>query len=419
MLIRRLRRLSIPLIAVLAVAGPVYWAFPDGLPFWRATGIVLGWVGWGLLLASLLLMIREAPLAEWLGGLERMYRWHHRLGLLAYGALLAHPLALSLDGERESPARAWAALSPWQLGWSEQLGWLALLLMMVGLAFALSRQLPYARWRWLHHLLSLAMLAAFLHLLLLGLDEVALATPLFAIGLIVWRVIRGDQGLAARPYLVTSVEKIGAGVVEVALRPLGDGCALKPGQFVLAAFLDGPNFRGCGEFHPFTASAIGPGGRFSLTIKALGDCTWRMQSLESGVAARVQGPFGTFMAEPPVLPQFWLAGGIGITPFMARLRQGDLTQPVQLLYLHRNAQDAAYVDELQALAASQPAFSTNVVASGDVAADLSSLIPPAAELHDRDCSLCGPPGLVAAAVAVLCRRGVPSGHIHFESFEFR
>ena len=413
------RRLSIPLISAILVGAPVYWAFPDGLPFWRATGIVLGWVGWGLLLASLLLMIREAPLAHWLGGLERMYRWHHRLGMLAYAALLAHPLALSLDDWQESPGQAWAMLSPLQQGWPEWSGWLALLLMMSGLACALARRMPYARWRWLHHLLSLAMLAAFFHLLLLGLDEIALATPLAAIGLIVWRVVRDDQGLAARPYLVASVERVDESAVEVALRPLGDACALKPGQFVLAAFFEGPSFRGCGEFHPFTASAIGADGRFSLTIKALGDCTRHLQWLESGVAARVQGPFGAFMAESGDSPQFWLAGGIGITPFMARLRQGGLTQQVHLLYLHRDARDSAYTEELQRLAAAEPALSVEIVACGEKAANLEALMPAESELLGRQCSLCGPPGLVAAAVAILLGRGVPSGHIHFESFEFR
>ena len=55
-------------------------------------GIVIGWVGCGLLLVSLLLMLREPRLARWLGGLERMYRWHHRTGVVAYVLLLVHPL---------------------------------------------------------------------------------------------------------------------------------------------------------------------------------------------------------------------------------------------------------------------------------------------------------------------------------------
>lgn len=414
----RWRRLSIPLIALLLVVAPVYWAWPEGLPPWRSTAIVSGWVGWGLLLASLLLMIREAWLAERLGGLERMYAWHHRLGLLAYLALLVHPLALAVDAWRESPARAWAALSPAQQGWAGWLGWAALLALMAGLAAALARQLPYRRWRWLHQLLSAAVLLGLAHLLWLGLDAPALWAPLLALALIGWRLLRADRGWAARPYRVSGVVPAARGMVEVALQPLGQALALQPGQFVLAAFFDGPGFRGCGEFHPFTVSEIGPAGRFSLGIKALGDCTGHLQGVESGVAVRVQGPFGHFLARADG-PQFWLAGGVGITPFMARLRAGPLNQAVRLLHLHRDAGDAAYADELPALAAQQPRLTLATVACGDGQPDLAPLLPPAEQLAGCDCYLCGPPGMVAAAVDILRARRVAPDRLHFESFEFR
>ena len=96
------RWLSIPLLVLAATAGPVYWAFPEGLSAARSLGIVLGWAGCGLLLASLLLMLRETWLSRWLGGLERMYQWHHHVGMAAYVLLLAHPLVLAAD--------AWPAL---------------------------------------------------------------------------------------------------------------------------------------------------------------------------------------------------------------------------------------------------------------------------------------------------------------------
>ena len=116
-----LRTLSIPLLTAVLLGIPVIWAFPAELPAWRSLGIVLGWAGCGLLLASLLLMLRETWLAERLGGLERMYAWHHVLGTLAYVVLLAHPLALAADNLAASPAMAWALLSPWAQGWPR--GW--------------------------------------------------------------------------------------------------------------------------------------------------------------------------------------------------------------------------------------------------------------------------------------------------------
>ncbi len=61
-----LRWLSIPLLVLASTAGPGYWAFPDGLSPARSLGIALGWAGCGLLLASLLLMLRETWLSRWL-----------------------------------------------------------------------------------------------------------------------------------------------------------------------------------------------------------------------------------------------------------------------------------------------------------------------------------------------------------------
>ena len=139
------RPLAIPLISATLVGLTIFWALPENLGFWRSLAIVSGWAGCGLLAASLLLMIREAKLAAWLGGLESMYRWHHRLGVSAYLILLIHPLALAASGWAESPALAWAMLAPWQQSWPVWLGWAALLCLMTGLALALSPAMPYAR----------------------------------------------------------------------------------------------------------------------------------------------------------------------------------------------------------------------------------------------------------------------------------
>ena len=412
-------RLSIPLITALLVGAPVFWAFPDELSGWRSFAIVAGWIGCGLLLASLLLMVREPWLASRLGGLERMYVWHHRLGMAAYLVLLSHPLALAADGWEEQAAYAWAELSPGQQGWPGWLGWAALIAMMGGMAAALAPRLPYPAWRGLHGLLAAAVVLAFAHLLLLGLDYLLLWTPLLAMTFLLWRALRADYGLAARPYVVSQVHRLAPDMVEVSLTPLAQSISARPGQFVLAAFLDGPQFRGCREFHPFTISDLAADGGLSLGIKALGDCTRHFQTVERGVAARLQGPFGTFLANRPGGPSLWIAGGIGITPFLAVLRTMALHQPVRLIYLHRSSRDAAYLDELQALAEAQPYLSLAAVANADGMPDLPAVLPAAADLVGVDCYLCGPPGLLMAAVALLQTRGVAPHRLHCERFDFR
>jgi len=415
----RPRSLAIPLISTTLVGLTVFWAFPENLGFWRSVAIVAGWAGSGLLAASLLLMIREAKLATWLGGLESMYRWHHRLGVWAYLALLVHPLALAAAGWSEAPALAWAMLAPWRQGWPVWLGWAALLCLMAGLAAALSPAMPYARWRGLHNLLGLAIVLALGHLLLLGLDYLLLWSPLLALAFILWRFLRADFGLAAQPHVVARVTHPAPEVVEVRLRPLARPLAARPGQFVLTAFLDGPGFHGCGEYHPYTVSAVAPDGEIALGIKALGDCTRHLQAVVPGVAVRIEGPFGDFLNERPAGPELWLAGGIGITPFLGVLRSGTLPHPVRLIYLHRNEHDAAFRDEIATLAKAEPRLALKVVACGDQLPDLAALLPAAPELAGHECYLCGPPSLLAAAVRILQQRGVNPAHIHFEHFDFR
>ncbi|HEU4344279.1 MAG TPA: ferric reductase-like transmembrane domain-containing protein [Candidatus Binatia bacterium] len=414
-----LRLLSIPALTAVFVAVPVLWALPEGLTFWRTLAIVLGWGGCGLLLASLLLILRETALAHSLGGLERMYRWHHFVGVGAYLLLLAHPLALAADAWQESPHLAWQLLSPVSQGWPVWLGWISLLFLMSGLAVTFSAKVPYRTWRWLHGVLSIGVLFGMLHLVLLGISEAVIAAVLLAVLLLAWRVIRVDLGTAARPFVVQSVDRIADAVVEIALRPLSAPVASAAGQFVLVAFFDGAAFRGCREYHPFTVSSIQPDGQISIGVKSLGDCTQMIQSVEVGVAARVQGPFGVFLAERPPGPELWVAGGIGITPFIALLRESSPRWPTTLLYLYRRETDAAFLNELRTLAAAAPLLSLKAIATGGDVPDLPSMLPDSTTLAGWHCYLCGPPALITGVRQVLVERGVKTDHIHFERFDFR
>lgn len=414
-----LRLMSIPLLVASCTLGLVLWAFPDGLPALRMLGIALGWAGSGLLLAGLLLMLRETWLARGFGGLERMYRWHHRVGMAAYVLLLAHPLVLAAAALRESHRAAWQTLSPSSQGWPVWTGWLSLLCLMLGLAATFAPRIPYRTWRRLHAGLGVGVLLGLAHLVLLGIDEPVLPILTLAALLLAWRAIRVDLGAAAHPYVVQSVQRVTGEMVEIGLSPLAAPVAVQAGQFVLVAFFAGAKFRGCGEFHPFTVSAVGSGGQLRVGVKALGDCTRRIQSIEPGVMARVQGGFGEFLADRPSMPQFWVAGGIGITPFLAVLRAGPVPQPTRLLYLYRTGTGAAFLPELQDLADADPRLTLRAMPIDNAPPDLDALLPDARMLARHECYLCGPPGLIAALKTALRHRDITSPHIHFENFGFR
>lgn len=188
------------LCLALPLAG-MAWAWPTGLSAWRSASILSAWAGCGALLASLVLMVRDPRLAAALGGLDSLYRWHHRSGTVGYSLLLIHPLALAADALDESPRVAWQTLSPLAQDWPEWLGWLGLLLLMAGLASTFMPHLPYRRWRALHYLLGLGVLLGLAHLwAILGGSLGVLGAIGIALAALGWRLVVSDFGALARPY---------------------------------------------------------------------------------------------------------------------------------------------------------------------------------------------------------------------------
>jgi predicted ferric reductase len=154
-----------------------------------------------------------------------------------------------------------------------------------------------------------------------------------------------------------------------------------------------------------------------VAVKALGDCTRRIQSIQPGAAARVLGAYGNFLAGPPSAAQLWVAGGIGITPFLALLRSGPVAVRTTLFYFHRPDADAPFLRELTDLARADPRISLHAMAAGNEAPNFNTLLAEAERLADGECYLCGPPGMIAGLRRALRRRGIAPRRIHFESFQ--
>ena len=97
--------------------------------------------------------------------------------------------------------------------------------------------------------------------------------------------------------------------------PPGRGLARPPGGTVRLVRFD----RREGA-HPYTiASAPRPDGAIRFEIKALGDYTSRLPARCAGQPVEVEGP-GCFQLDADAgAPQVWVAGGIGVTPFLAWL----------------------------------------------------------------------------------------------------
>ena len=128
----------------------------------------------------------------------------------------------------------------------------------------------------------------------------------------------------------------------------GSGFRFRPGQFtMLYAF-------GAGEVPISISGDPLVGGRFEVTIRAVGAATRRLTALQPGAVLGVRGPYGsdwplTAAAARDVVV---VAGGIGLAPLRPllyrlaaeRTRHGRVT----LLYGARTPEDLLYVEQLQA-----------------------------------------------------------------------
>jgi predicted ferric reductase len=149
-------------------------------------------------------------------------------------------------------------------------------------------------------------------------------------------------------FKVKKLETVATGTLEITGSTIGKDLEFRPGQFAFLKVLDKNN-----KFvsHPFTISQSPKKGELQFTIKALGDHTKALfDNLKVGDEFLVSGPHGKFDYKTGVKNQIWIAGGIGVTPFRSFSQSGvSRNFSVDFFYAYNNAEEGAYVDELEAL----------------------------------------------------------------------
>ena len=275
----------------------------------------------------------------------------------------------------------------------------------------------YELWRSVHRLTGLFVAAGFAHGLLDG-------TPFPHAQLLRWSFVAiGGVGLAfylyrellARyfvplyDYQVAEVREAGAGIIEIALAPLGRPATFAAGQFAMLYLeaIDG------WHRHPFTITSA-PGDRLlSFAIKALGDGTAQLPAaVQPGMPAVIRGPFGRFSHRKGTRRQLWIAGGIGVTPFLSWMRALDeqpLRGPVDLFYTSAGP-DMPYTDEIKAIAAGCDLIRVHIVDSRDGRLTAAQILASADGEKPAALSvfMCGPAGMTRNFQAEFRRAGIPA-----------
>jgi ferredoxin-NADP reductase len=173
--------------------------------------------------------------------------------------------------------------------------------------------------------------------------------------------------------------------------------------------------------------------QFSMRVK--GHFTKTVVGFSIGDEVHVQGPYGGFvMNNQPGGKAVFLAGGIGITPFMSMIRFATITHAttdIRLVYSSQSQDDIPFVDELKMHKAQNPYFSpTFVISKGprDILAGYNSVegrittevleSTVGVSYGDINTSfyICGPPPFMNGMLQLLLSKGINKSRINTEAF---
>jgi predicted ferric reductase len=221
---------------------------------------------------------------------------------------------------------------------------------------------------------------------------------------------------------IVTARNIGPEIVEVKCQLSAPWPGHRAGQFAFVTF---DRFEGA---HPFTIAAADHGDRTVIfEIKGLGNYTRGLTSrLNPGQRVRVEGPYGRFQLSRvnARAQQIWVAGGIGVTPFIAWLEslqdEPEKAPRADLHYCTRGAERDPLVARVRALCAELPGIRLHIhdAARGERLSD-EHLAAATTATKRTEVWFCGPRGLGASLQEALQRK--LRGRLRFrqEAFELR
>ena len=394
-----------------------------------------GFIAIGLLSLTMVLGLRLPRLSQWLGGLDQAYQLHRRCAEWGIGLATGHyllKLAAGLARELDilEKGRGFGAmrneLFAGMRHLAKELGEWGLYAGLLLLAIALLRIIPYRRFAQSHRLLPAVYLLWAAHSLVFMPAPLWLSPPGMALALLLlagcaaagWslagRVGRNRQHAG----IVTALEDLGLQVLAVSLRLQPGWPGHDSGQFALVTF---DSREGA---HPFTIASHWQGdGQLRFGIKALGDYTRELpKRLKIGDPVWVEGPYGHFVFDDQRPRQIWIGGGIGITPFLARLQQradsGGQGVPVDLFYCSREA-EPRIINRLQALARVANVRLHLYIAGRGQLLTGERLMAAVSQWREASIWCCGPQALTDTLRVELTSAGLAASAFHHEAFRFR
>lgn len=417
-------------IILLVILNVIVWlVFPpidDGRPNFvrQYVGEVIGSTNIILMACSLFLSTRPKWAEAFFGGLDKMYMTHRRTSTTAFLLIFVHVLTVPITTTN--------------LRLGNYLAMVAFAGIVSIVLITLAPRIPflsilsggtYEGWKNLKRFIGIFFIIAFIHAL-------TIPSPLHALVAITWVQIFFVIGTLSYlytelfgrffkkylPYKVEAVKHPNSSTTEVTLQAKKNPIRRhRAGQFLFVRFSGDKSLN---ESHPFTISSAPSEDVLRLTIKASGDFTrYLFRNLHPGTEAVIEGAYGMFDHKTGGQKQIWIAGGIGLTPFLSFIRDmdGNLDQDVDLYYTVRHPEEALFLDEIEAASKGNPRLKAHVRFSAtDGSLTVEEILENAGgEVREHDIYMCGPLPMVQAFTGKFEGLGVSKERIHFEEFNFR
>jgi ferredoxin-NADP reductase len=192
------------------------------------------------------------------------------------------------------------------------------------------------------------------------------------------------------------------------------------GQNALLTLPDGS------EGHTFTIASA-PHERELMFATRMRDSVYKRVLAAASVGARfkLDGPAGVMVLhEDEKRPAVFLAGGIGITPFLAMARDAEarlLPHRLLLIYSNRRPQDAAFLAELKHMQNRNFRMVATMTDAADWKGEKRLISRELLAEHIKDVSepvfyVAGPPAMTMAVQAMLNEMGINEDDMRSEEF---
>lgn len=419
----------------------IVMGFSVGLAFFFWSRLLAGGLPWAaylydagrlLALAGFIFMTFQYILSSRIGwiekgiGLDNLIRLHKGAGVLILVILTGHPLLLLLSERLQGYS---TPLSAFKI-----LGLITLLLVWVTAAAALLYgpiRVRYEVWKGVHRVGYVILPLALFHSVFIGSTLQRGPMRVFwAILALVYVTVLAARiqrrfTVRSRPFTVAAVTREAEDTWGLHFE--GNHGDYAPGQFMI---LQLKREGRVSEPHPFTMVSSPARNGLAICAKAVGDFTSTLGRTRPSEEAYIDMPFGVFSflhhdAERLV----FIAGGIGITPFMSMLRylrDRKLRREVILLWANKTEKDIAFRAEIEKLSSEITSLKVVHILSRqeDWPGEKGRINGDTFKKHVGDFAegeffICGPPQMMSDIQKILSGLGVSKQRIHTERFALR